>query len=67
MQKHINADARKAGLLLQSGFVLIRLKNITKNVSKANMAKSLGAVVEEVKKVENKFPPKSKRLIEIEV
>ena len=38
-----------------------------KNVSKANMAKSLGAVVEEVKKVENKFPPKSKRLIEIEV
>ena len=67
LQKHINADARKAGLLLQSGFVLIRLKNITKNVSKANMAKSLDAVVEEVKKVENKFPPKSKRLIEIEV
>lgn len=66
LQKHIRADAEKAGLLLSSGFVILRVKNVIRNLSSKNMRDALASVMNEVEKVEKKFPPKDKRLIEIE-
>ena len=66
LQKHIRADAQKAGMLISAGYVVVRVKNLIKNVSAKNMRDTLEKVLETVDKIEQKFPPKSKRLIEIE-
>ena len=66
LQKHIRADAQKAGLLISAGYAVIRVKNLIKNVSAKNMRDTLVYVLETINKIENKFPPKTKRLIEIE-
>ena len=56
----------KAGLLINRGFVILRVKNIIRNLSQKNMRDSLEAIVAQLKKIESKFPPATKRLIEIE-
>ena len=66
LQKHIRADAQKAGMLINSGFAVVRVKNLIKNVSAKNMRDTLDKVLQTVDKLEKKFPPKTKRLIEIE-
>ena len=66
LQKHIRADAEKAGLLIARGYAILRVKNIIRNLSAKNMRDALEGVITAVKKVEKKFPPQSKRLIEIE-
>jgi very-short-patch-repair endonuclease len=67
LQKHQRADAEKQGLLNNAGYVLIRVKQIDKSMSVTKMEQVFVTVLEEVKKIEDKFPPQSKRLIEIEV
>ena len=64
--RHIRADAQKAGLLINRGFVVLRVKNIIRNLSQKNMRETLAGVVEQLEKIEKKFPPATKRLIEIE-
>ena len=66
LQKHIRADAQKAGLLINRGFVVLRVKNIIRNLSQKNMRETLISVVEQLVKIEKNFPPVTKRLIEIE-
>ena len=66
LQKHIRADAQKAGLLINRGFVVLRVKNIIRNLSQKNMRETLAGVVEQLVKIEKNFPPITKRLIEIE-
>ena len=66
LQRHIRSDAQKAGLLINRGFAIIRVKNLIKNLSAKNMRDVLGAIIVELKKIEDQFPPISKRLIEIE-
>ena len=66
LQKHIRADAQKAGLLINRGFVVLRVKNIIRNLSQKNMRETLASVVEQLVKIEKDFPPITKRLIEIE-
>jgi very-short-patch-repair endonuclease len=66
LQRNIKSDAQKAGLLIARGFAILRVKNIIRNLSAKNMRDTLDGVLEAVRKVENKFPPQSKRLIEIE-
>ena len=66
LQKHIRADAEKAGLLINRGFVVLRVKNLIRNLSSKNMRDALSQITDELVKIENKFPPVSKRLIEIE-
>ena len=66
LQKHIRADAEKAGLLIARGYAILRVKNVIRNLSAKNMRDALEGVITAVKKVEKKFPPQSKRLIEIE-
>ena len=66
LQKHIRADAQKAGLLINRGYAVLRVKNIIRNLSSKNMRDALNAVIVELQKIEKKFPSPSKRLIEIE-
>ena len=66
LERHIRADAQKAGLLINRGFVVLRVKNIIRNLSQKNMRETLAGVVEQLEKIEKKFPPATKRLIEIE-
>tara|TARA_R110000824_G_scaffold14985_3_gene63343 strand:- start:12128 stop:12916 length:789 start_codon:yes stop_codon:yes gene_type:complete len=66
LQRNIRSDAQKAGLLINRGFVILRVKNIIRNLSQKNMRDTLNGIVVELKKIENNFPPISKRLIEIE-
>jgi len=66
LERHIRADAQKAGLLINRGFVVLRVKNVIRNLSSKNMRDALEAIVIELKKIQKKFPVPSKRLIEIE-
>jgi len=66
LQRHIRADAQKAGLLINRGFVILRVKNIIRNLSQKNMRETLALVAQELEKIKDDFPPVSKRLIEIE-
>jgi very-short-patch-repair endonuclease len=67
LQKHIKADAEKSGLLLSQGFVVIRVKHLTKNLSEKHKRDVLSRIIEELGKVRKKFPTKGKRYLEIEV
>ena len=67
LDAHIAGDAKKAGLLLQKGMVLVRIRHVVKNVSerhKREMGKEILAVLEKIKK---RFPSKNKRFIELEI
>ena len=66
LQKHIRADAIKAGSFINRGFVVLRVKNLIRNLSSKNMRDVLDLVVDALSNIEKSFPPPDKRLIEIE-
>ena len=66
LQRHIRSDAQKAGLLINRGFVVLRVKNIIRNLSQKNMREALSVIVAQLLKIEKNFPPITNRLIEIE-
>ena len=66
LQKHIRADAEKAGMLINRGYVVLRVKNLIKNISQKRMRDILNQVIDELEKIDKKFPSSAKRLIEIE-
>lgn len=61
------SHAKKSGLLLSHGFVLIRVKNMARQTTLRNRMDTLDAVLAEVRKIEEKFPPRDERYIEIEI
>ena len=63
----VKMDSIKNGLLISKGFCVIRVKYLCKNMSQAVERKLWAIVSEQVEKVANKFPPKNKRFIEVEV
>ena len=67
LQRHQVSDARKAGLLLGHGCVLIRIKNVAKNLTKKHERDLYSVLVESLESIKKKFPPKGKRFIELEV
>jgi very-short-patch-repair endonuclease len=67
LAKNQLADAQKSGLLIANGYVLIRVKQRAKSLSMKKQEDILAAIIEKLKSVEKKFPPKNGRLIEIEV
>jgi very-short-patch-repair endonuclease len=67
LAKHLSADHAKTGLLLAGGYVLIRIKNLTKNVSKIQYRNLLTNLLNRLQSIKNQFPPPSDRLIEIEL
>ena len=66
LQKHIRADAIKAGSFINRGFVVLRVKNLIRNLSSKNMRDVLDLVVDALSNIEESFPPPDRRLIEIE-
>lgn len=67
LRKHQDADAKKEGLLINEGYVLIRVKQLDKNMSESRMETVLNAVLVEVDKIVKSFPEESKRLIGLEL
>lgn len=67
LEKHQRSDAEKEALLLHYDYALIRVKQMDKSMSKTKMEKVLFRIRQEIAKIADKFPPKTKRIIEIEV
>lgn len=67
LSKNIRADLQKTGLLLGQDLVVIRVKQLSNNVSRLIQNKLLTSVCEALDKVKEKFPEKHNRLIEIEI
>jgi very-short-patch-repair endonuclease len=67
LQKQQSADIIKQGILIDHGYVVLRIRQIDKSISMTKMNALLEIVLSEVDKIKKKFPSKKKRLIEIEV
>lgn len=67
LNRHIKADAEKAGLLLAAGFVLIRVKHLSKTLTAKHKRDLVTMIDAELDKIDRKFPTKKKRFIELEV
>ena len=65
LQKQINADLRKSGALLSKGYAVVRVKSLGQE-SLSKREQLVADVIEILNKISNKFPPKSKRFIEVE-
>ena len=63
----IKMDSIKTGRLISKGFCVIRVKYLCRNMSRSVERKLWDLVSKEVEKVQKKFPPKSKRFIELEI
>jgi very-short-patch-repair endonuclease len=65
LQKQINADLRKSGTLLSKGYVVIRIKSLGQEA--LSKKESLATrIIDQLESVKKKFPPRSKRFIEVE-
>ena len=67
LKRHQAADAHKAGLLLRGGYVLIRVKNITKTLTNKHKRDLYAVLVPVLEAIKKEFPPKGKRFMELEV
>jgi very-short-patch-repair endonuclease len=67
LRNYVKFDSVKNGLLLGKGYCVIRVKYLCKHISGAIKRKLWDIVSPEIKRVEKKFPPKGKRLIELEI
>jgi very-short-patch-repair endonuclease len=67
LQKQQSSDIIKQGILIDHGYVVLRIKQIDKSISMTKMNALLEIVLSELDKIKKKFPSKKKRLIEIEV
>ncbi len=65
LQKQMNADLRKSGTLLSKGYVVIRIKT-TGFDSLKRKEDIINVIHSNLKNIENKFPARSKRFIEVE-
>lgn len=67
LRNYVKYDSIKNGLLIRRGYCVIRIKYLCKHFS-GRIGRTLwGLVVPELNKVEKSFPPKGKRLIELEI
>jgi very-short-patch-repair endonuclease len=67
LARNIKADLHKTGLLLNQGLVIIRVKQMSSNISSLLKRRLLKVVLETVEKIEQEFPKEHNRLIELEV
>ncbi len=67
LAKHLVSDNVKTGLILEAGYVMIRIKHLIKSTSKIHERKLLTNLLGVLKSIEGKFPPTGERFIEIEV
>lgn len=66
LAKTIAADNKKTGLLVQAGYVVLRVKHLTKSLSDYKLRTITERVIKAIKKIEKSFPAKCHRLIEVE-
>jgi len=67
LAKHLVSDNKKNGLLINGGFVVIRVKHLVKSISQIHKRKVLTKVLDTLNCIKSNFPEEDKRLIEIEV
>jgi very-short-patch-repair endonuclease len=67
LAKHLLSDNAKTGLVIQAGYVMIRIKHIAKSLSKIHERKLLAKVLYQLDSIKSKFPAEHERLVEIEV
>lgn len=67
LQKHRTADAKKAGLLLGRGFILIRVKHLSKSLTEKNKRDVTNVILNKLEEIKVKKPKKDQRFIELEV
>lgn len=65
LTKQINADLRKSGSLLSRGYVIIRVKSLGQE-SLSKREDIIAQIIKHLGLIKNKFPPSSKRFIEVE-
>lgn len=65
LQKQVNADLRKSGTLLSKGYTVIRVKSLGQE-SLAKKEQLIEQVLTHLSEIDKKFPPRSKRFIEVE-
>jgi very-short-patch-repair endonuclease len=62
----ISSDILKTGLLIQAGYAVLRIKHLTKSLSKVRQQRALDTVVAELAHIAKDFPPPERRLIQLE-
>ena len=67
LQKQMKADLDKNGLILSKGFVMLRVKALKTRLSLTDEEELKNTVLEQLKRIEKKFPPRSERYIEVEL
>ena len=67
LQKQIKSDSNKTGLILSKGFVIIRVKNIKDSLPLSQQEELKNNILEQLHNIKTKFPPKSKRYIEMDI
>ncbi len=67
LKKHQKADTEKEGLILAYGYVMIRIKQMSKTLSQRCMRDMVKKTEFILSQVKQKFPDKTKRLFEIEI
>lgn len=67
LQRTIKSDQEKNGLLLSTGMVILRIKNLLKSLSNTRMEIVAQQVVNVLNKVKLDFPNKENRFIELEM
>lgn len=68
LRKNIRSDIEKTGLIINQGFVMIRIKQTQSFISEFSKKKLAENVTKELLKIKEKFPEKKEdRLIEIEL
>jgi very-short-patch-repair endonuclease len=67
LQETIKMDSIKNGLLIGKGFCVVRVKYLCKSMNLSVERKLWDAVSQQIEQIEIKFPPKTKRFIELEI
>jgi len=66
LQKQTKADLKKSGRILSMGYAIIRVKAV-KKTNLNNKENLVSSIIRILKSIEEKFPPKTKRIIEVEL
>ena len=66
LHKQIKADQQKTGLILGRGFAIIRVKHLSDSLALVDRENLKNNLIDMLYQIKSKFPPKSKRYIEIE-
>ena len=67
LTKQQKSDTIKQGILIDCGYVVLRIRQLDKKLSMTKLSDLSSAVLKELEAIDKKFPEQKNRLIEIEV